>query len=383
MVGEERTLAAEQFLAVAQGEARHQKLGRAPRRIVGVNTVNSRLDYLMMNNIGCAKTPFSTRLRHGFLLLDVVSKQNQNWTSEMSAGRIGVRRGDSIATATNEAGPLAYGPYRTLWPGDYLATIRMAIDRPSHPNFGDEEWRTVTIELVLSEVVQQTFHVTLETVGDRIYNFPFTISNKDILKMIQIRFSSYGIAPVILRSIEVQSTDQGLPPDENSIRLLPGALLRRVASQRQNWTRSMSVGRAGVREGDAIASKPNKVGDFAFGPYLTLSPGKYRARVRVTIVRPRRLYIWRWRQRRRRAFSIELVLDETVRQMFDFTLNNVGRHTFNFKFVISEEDAEKQIQIRLKSYGVTPIVLRSIDVERIDGSGRWLKPWLPMRIRLS
>jgi len=537
VVEKERALAAEQFLAVAQGEARHQKLGGSPRRIVGVNTVNSRLDFLMLNNVGCAKTPFSTRLRHGFLLLDMVSKQSQNWTSEMSVGSIGVRRGHTIATTTNEAGPLAYGPYRTLWPGDYLAMIRIIIDPPSDLNFGDEECRIVTVQLVLSEVVQQTFHLTADTVGDCIYNFPFTISYNDVLKTIQIRFLCHGVTPVVLHSIEVQSAYGGLPPDGNSIRLLPetasqrqnwtkrmsvgragvrkgnaiaskpnevgdfafgpyltlspgkyracvrvtivrpshpnfgdkecramtielvlsevvkqtfhltldtvgdrmysfpfeianedvsrtiqirfscygvtpvvlhsievqpavsqpsngnsirlfpGAashrLLPEAASPRQNWTKHMSVGHAGVRKGDAIASKPNEVGDFAFGPYPTLFPGKYRAFVRVTIVRPRRLFIWRWRQRRRRVLSIELVLDEVVRQALDLTLDNVGKRTFKFPFIITNKDAARQIQIRLKCYAVTPIVLHSVNVERIDGVAQWLKAGLPIRFRPS
>jgi hypothetical protein len=301
----------------------------------------------------------------------------------MSVGRIGVRQGDTITTAANEPGPLAYGPYRTLWPGDYLATIRMTIVRPGSPSFEDEERRTVTIELVLSEVVQETFHLAADAIGERVYNFPFTISNKDVLKTIQIRFSSHGVTPVVLHSIEVQPIDDGLPLDGDSIRLLPEALLPKAFLPKQNWTRRMLVGHAGVREGDMIASKPTEVGDFAFGPYNKLPPGKYRARVRVTVVRPRRLYIWRWRQRRRRALSIELVLDEAVRQMLDFSLSKVGRRALKFMFDISEDDAERQIQIRLKTYAITKIILRSVDVKVMDGGGHWLKSWPPMRHRPS
>jgi len=137
----------------------------------------------------------------------------------------------------------------------------------------------------------------------------------------------------------------------------------------------MSVGSAGVRRGNAIASKPNEIRHFAFGPYLTLSPGKYLARVRVAIVRSRT------GQESRRALSIELVLDEEGRQTFDAPLDSVGKRALQFSFDISKEDAVRPIQIRLTSYDAATIILNSIWVERIDSGGDSLKTWLPMRFQ--
>jgi hypothetical protein len=220
--GEASDLVTERFLDVATDEVRHQTSVGPPRRIVGVNAIHNRFEGLMLGNIGCARTPFSTRLRHGFLLPEVRAKLNadasavqptQNWTSQMRIGDAGFRKGDLIATRPGNVGHFAYGPYLTLHPGEYRIYIGLNV---SHTlkllwSRASRQRRALTIEVVLGEIAQEIFHLSLNDILKRSFQFPVLITRRASLKQIQVRLSSHDVANIVLESVVVEPTNKATP----------------------------------------------------------------------------------------------------------------------------------------------------------------------------
>jgi hypothetical protein len=54
---------------IAAAEERRAAAGKAPRRLVALNAVHNEFEHLVRRTIAAAQTPFSTRIRHGFVLL--------------------------------------------------------------------------------------------------------------------------------------------------------------------------------------------------------------------------------------------------------------------------------------------------------------------------
>ena len=76
--------------------------------------------------VGVARTPFSLRLRHGFVLPVPLPLQwgSNDWTPHMSVGPAGVREGAAIR-ANGAPGHIVFGPYAMMWPGLYRLLARV------------------------------------------------------------------------------------------------------------------------------------------------------------------------------------------------------------------------------------------------------------------
>jgi hypothetical protein len=225
LVGEEGAFVKERFLDAAIGEVRYQNSDGVPRRFVGVNAIHNRFEGLIVGNIGCAKTPFSTRLRHGFLLPEVRAKlnadasaaqQKQNWTSQMRVGAAGVRKGDLIATRPGNVGHFVYGPYLALRPGKYRFCIGLNVNYTLKLLWSgaSRQRHALTIELVFDENVQQIFDLSLNDILKRSFRFPVLITKRDSLKQIQLRLSSHDVTDIALESVVVEPTNKAAPPQE-------------------------------------------------------------------------------------------------------------------------------------------------------------------------
>jgi hypothetical protein len=225
--GEESAFAKERFLDVVIDEVRHQNSDRPPRRFVGVNAIHNRFEGLIVGNIGCAKTPFSTRLRHGFLLPEVRAKlnadasaaasaaqQTQNWTSQMRVGGAGVRKGDLIATRRGNVGHFVYGPYLTLRPGEYRICIGVNVSYTLKLLWSgvSRQRCALTVELVFDENVQEIFNLSLNDILKHSFQFPVLITKRDSLKQIQLRISSHDVTDIALESVVVEPTNKSAPP---------------------------------------------------------------------------------------------------------------------------------------------------------------------------
>ena len=126
-LGEAACRLLEAFWAVIADErARLVDPALPPRLLIGVNVVHSPFEPVFAWNLGAVKSPFSARLRHGH-----IADHGEDWLALMTAGPAGIRQGAAIASREGLHGPVAYGPYAALPPGDYEVTARLSVAAPS------------------------------------------------------------------------------------------------------------------------------------------------------------------------------------------------------------------------------------------------------------
>jgi hypothetical protein len=99
-----------------------------PRLIVGVNVVHSPFEPVFAWNLGAVKSPFSARLRHGYI---ADRKADADWLPLMSAGSAGRKRDGGVASRPGCDGTVAHGPYAALPPGDYAIEASLSVVRPA------------------------------------------------------------------------------------------------------------------------------------------------------------------------------------------------------------------------------------------------------------
>lgn len=93
------------------------------RRFIAIGAINNRFERLMRSVVGTGQTPYSTRLRHGFVLAE--QRGPFSVLKEMSLRDAGERRYKTIETIPGVRGAVVSGPWRYLDPGHYIARLRI------------------------------------------------------------------------------------------------------------------------------------------------------------------------------------------------------------------------------------------------------------------
>lgn len=179
------------FRTVVAAENERLAEGMAPRRIVCVNAVHNRSEPLANSILTAARTPFSTRLRHGFLNPELRAPL-RDWTQRMIPERAGRKMGVEIV-GTGRRGRLAYGPYETLLPGAYSAHLTLRFT-PSNGILGNSVLRgllagvapKIVIGVVFSEKERCRNPIRLGP-GETRVELPFFVNEADSIAAIQIR----------------------------------------------------------------------------------------------------------------------------------------------------------------------------------------------------
>src|SRR5499427_451798 len=89
--------------AVAEERIRQTTPDAMPRRFILINAIHNRFEILANTYIEAARTPFSTRIRQGFLLREAESTAKVR-LSQMAVGRAGRREGNCVRTREGVAG---------------------------------------------------------------------------------------------------------------------------------------------------------------------------------------------------------------------------------------------------------------------------------------
>lgn len=191
----------EQFYTVVTNERDHLAANKEPRRIIGVNAIHNRFESLMQRFVGCSRTPFSARLRHGYLLKSAFVDA-EDWTGEMHAGAAGKKDGD-IIHSTGANGHIFYGPYANLMPGNYRVDISLT-KRWNHSP-------TSKLRLEITQGEKTVEAVQVKFFGSmKIISLPLQITTQDFLLPIEVRLHSIGRSRIALEGItvkRVQSVD--------------------------------------------------------------------------------------------------------------------------------------------------------------------------------
>ena len=187
------------FFAAIVDERRHLAKKGEPRRFIGINAVHNRFESIMQRFVGCGRTPFSARLRHGYLLQSIF-KDVDDWTPEMRAGAAGVREKDVIRS-NSEVGHIFFGPYAHLAPGDYR------IDLTLSRRWDHSLKCRLNLDLLQGDRVLHEKKLTLLR-GRVTAKLSLHIAPRDILLPVQIRLHSSGKARITLEKVVVKRTSK-------------------------------------------------------------------------------------------------------------------------------------------------------------------------------
>ena len=110
------------FTHVVKFERERNFAGKRPRRIISLNAINNRFESFVRQHVAIAYSPFSGRMRHGFILPPL--RGEEDWLPFLTAGDAGIREGKSIRGINRKLGVLACGLGKHLKSGTY----RLALD---------------------------------------------------------------------------------------------------------------------------------------------------------------------------------------------------------------------------------------------------------------
>lgn len=101
-----------------------------PRRFVCVNAIHNRFESVANALIGVSRTPFSSRIRQGFVSLPEIGMKD--WSGRMSVGDAGVKLGSQFWAKQGKSGNVLLGPHTWPEPGIYRVKLKVRLDMPRH-----------------------------------------------------------------------------------------------------------------------------------------------------------------------------------------------------------------------------------------------------------
>ncbi|MGH8610856.1 MAG: hypothetical protein ACREYF_02120 [Gammaproteobacteria bacterium] len=117
------------FLELVMRERARLAAEFPPRRFVCVNAINNRFESIVSEFVGVANTPFSSRIRLGFVYRPAPGIID--WTDRMSVGSAGVKVNSEIRTRRHESGNVMHGPHALLVPGRYRLSVHVNLNSPA------------------------------------------------------------------------------------------------------------------------------------------------------------------------------------------------------------------------------------------------------------
>lgn len=208
-------------------EKKHIKDSKNPRRIVCVNAIHNRFEALVVDRIVSAKTPFSTRIRHGYINQENINQENNlaefaatktgsaeiridlDWSYDMIIGSYGVNQNQNVITSSGKSGSFIVGPFK-LPTGEYLAKLKMSC-HARHASALKRFLRrhvnrraSLKFQLIVDKKVKSTLFLEPIDVNNG-FQFPLNVSNRNAGKEIEIRLNYYK-STIVLRKLIVQNT---------------------------------------------------------------------------------------------------------------------------------------------------------------------------------
>jgi hypothetical protein len=214
----------ESFARLAALERTRMAGGAAPRRFICVNAIHNEFEAATLLDIAASATPFSTRLRHGFV------KGSQEFPSPFGASeqpyeaadllpRLHVEEGGTRTDAgvhapAWQAGVVLHGPHVAVPAGDYELEISL---RARGLGLMWAQLRPVTIEVSAGHERLSERRVTFRS--DQTLVVPFTVSGRlartrtVYARLVRGRFADFVVTKVRLRLLRPFAGDTAAPDD--------------------------------------------------------------------------------------------------------------------------------------------------------------------------
>jgi len=269
------------FVRVLRAEHARMRSEQPPRRVLALNVIHNELERLVCQFLTFSLSPFSGRMRHGFVRPP--SSGKQDWLASLHVGDVGVRRDSRIANRDRALGVFAYGPYQHLWAGTYRLSMRVEASEADRARWKEEYGVLLEVVSARNVFAVHAFPVVELDGSEREIIFEIPQHAADILNAVEARWSVLTQIEVSLRALAVEMLRPNTAvdsPNEDALRYA-------------NWLPYLHVGPAGrrartrvaPREGDgAVADRWGGIpvlfdigteGFVVYGPYRPLRPGSY------------------------------------------------------------------------------------------------------------
>ena len=350
---------------IADHEQRRMAEGLPPRRIVAINVINNEYEDHIRSLIAAPHTPFSPRMRHGFVIPPV--RRKENWLPLVQVGEAGVRAGQVIASVAGRTGVVAVGPNRHLTPGGYELGIRIVA--AAAPGGADEP--CVTVEAIYAWGIVGALTIRRSELKAIEHRFSFQVPDTPwLIGGFSVRVRA--VAPVAL-AIEELTIEPAAPA---------GGSDGRYALTVPDWLPFLTLGTFARWEGTSVCCGRGDAGNLAHGPYWTLPVGGYDA---TLVIEPGEADV-------EGAVAAEIVIDVGGVMVGGQTVAARGRSgaastTISIPFAVSDEVARRltKTEIRIRTTGLAALRVRSVAVTARREAHALLaarQDWLP-RMRLA
>jgi hypothetical protein len=349
------------FRAAVAEERRRQKTPDAvPRRFILINAIHNRFEILANTYIEAARTPFSTRIRQGFLLRDAESLTKVR-LSNMQVGHAGRRDGNCVRTREGVEGHVIYGPYLDLLPGQYRLVVALEADAALPAS--DSAEPVMAMEVASGQYMAAHRVLTRTDLRQEIHDLVFTVPD-DFFECydsarFEFRIWTTGSVSASITSVAIEPIQDHIAPEVGDF----------------DWLPLMPIGQAGSRVGSfgtPVDARSGALGPVVYGPYFELLPGNYRLCCEIEAGLdsvPHPLASWESQP----ALDLEVVLAGGRHLAQVPTVLQPGRHAYEVLFSMLHADVQRplttetrSVEFRMHSHGVMPFRLHTIRLERLS-----------------
>ena len=256
------------FRRVVLEEWRRHAAGEARRRFIALNAINNEYESFVCSFLAAAATPFSTHMRHGFVLPP--DKLWGNWLPILSIGEAGIRDGDHVKCDPKKLGWIAYGPFRWLEPGQYVLSLTVEVTTDEADRRQDAP--CLLIEVAAGAELFGVFLLSLRQLQTSHHKVAFTVSQDFVSGVagVETRMRSLIHADIRIRELKVEPAS--LEPAGSDI----AAALTITDLLQADWLPFLRLGRLGRMDDLGISGELGQEDFVVFGPTWTLPPASYQ-----------------------------------------------------------------------------------------------------------
>lgn len=342
-------------------QQRHEE-GR-PRRVVGLNAVHTSAETIMTSVVDCAKTPFSCRLRHGFVKARKHMPKIIDAREKMLVTADGISLPDGRVATKPQADSdglkdAVYGPYLNLEFGSFRLDVDLSCDVSA------QEAEQQTREGRLARVVLKVGHrvifarpFTVEELRKCHIGVDFAVSRRTGLGAMEVVISSNLKSSVVLDAVVVtRIAGEPSPLPFASMNCLPVMCL--TSSAKGLSQKGIVVTGGGKMEGPKTC---------LYGPYMTLPKGEYCLDIVVKKASLQGVDTFLARFGRFRS-KIFVDIRDTENSIASSTaIVHAGETHLRIPFGVADEDGGKLFEFVVGAMGRKPLTIKSMTIEQVAG----------------
>lgn len=353
-------LVIEPFLAAVAADRARLGTAEPLRRFIAIGAINNRIERLMRSVVGTGQTPYSTRLRHGFVLAP--PKGAFPILKEMWLGKAGERYYKTIETITGKSGHVVSGPWRYFEPGIYAARLTVTPKR--------NLTRTAVLGMFQHYARgerAQGVPLLFKTSGQRVFTIHFEVPSRDTGVLAEI----FDFQVLKFGNDDFTVDDLTIEPQA----AMPGRAQRLADitdpyADVGDWMTMMHLlGTRRLRDG-SVQVKPGQSGYVVGGPYLPLPTGLYAVAMTMSCdpCPPDTL-----------IGLVEITVNTELRLSRPVYARDITAGPITARFAMRQSDdpdALREVEIRVHSSGAAGFVVRSLQAKRIAAGATDCDNWL-------